>query len=209
MPSTYKDLYKVKKKDIPGAGAVLADAFSTDPVWRKVLDDTTDEQRNIFFESAVKYSLTYGEVLATSKELEGILVWTPDHLADMNMWRWLRSGSIFKGIRGGIGLTMLSFKLKPIFDPLVADRKSNMEGRSYYYATILGVARKYQGQGHARKLINGMIEKGDEEKKPIYLETSTEKNVKMYERYGFEVLKKITLPVIDLPQWEMWRVPNS
>ena len=75
--------------------------------------------------------------------------------------------------------------------------------------TVAVVVKKLREKLFPQNVFSIMIEKGDEEKKPIYLETSTEKNVKMYERYGFEVPKKITLPVIDLPQWEMWRVPNS
>jgi hypothetical protein len=39
----------------------------------------------------------------------------------------------------------------------------------------------------------------------VYLETETEGNVAMYEKYCFEFVKKITLPVVNLPMWEMIR----
>lgn len=39
----------------------------------------------------------------------------------------------------------------------------------------------------------------------LYLETETGRNVAMYERFGFEVIRRITLPVVDLPMWEMVR----
>jgi len=42
----------------------------------------------------------------------------------------------------------------------------------------------------------------------IHLEPFTEENVKMYEHFGFRLLKKITLPIVDLPMWEMVRKPN-
>ena len=38
---------------------------------------------------------------------------------------------------------------------------------------------------------------------PVYLETESKKNVGFYEKLGFEVLKKITVPILDLPMWEM------
>jgi hypothetical protein len=31
--------------------------------------------------------------------------------------------------------------------------------------------------------------------------------VKMYEHFGFRLLKRITLPIVDLPMWEMVRGP--
>jgi ribosomal protein S18 acetylase RimI-like enzyme len=205
MPAKYESLYRVKKDDINKAGETLADAFSRDPVWKKVLEDASQEMKNSFFEGAVRYSLRYGEVLATSKRLEGILVWTPDSLADMNMWRWIRSGSIFTGMKHGLKMARLSFKMKPIFDPLVTDRKANMKGRSYLYGMIVGVSHRYQGQGFGKRLIEGLIERSESEKKPVYIETSTESNVKMYERFGFVIVNKTILPVVDLPQWEMIR----
>ena len=46
-------------------------------------------------------------------------------------------------------------------------------------------------------------------KVPLYLETETENNVAMYEKYGFKVVKKTTLPIINLPMWEMVRAPGK
>ena len=43
----------------------------------------------------------------------------------------------------------------------------------------------------------------------IYLETATERNVRMYERLGFRLLSQVTLPVVNLPHWEMVREPRT
>jgi hypothetical protein len=56
-------------------------------------------------------------------------------------------------------------------------------------------------------LLRALIAHSEQVKRPIYLETETEKNVRMYERFGFTVVKQITLPVINLPMWEMVREP--
>ena len=47
------------------------------------------------------------------------------------------------------------------------------------------------------------IEKSEQAGVSLYLETETEANVSMYEHFGFTVIKKIKLPIIDLPMWEM------
>jgi hypothetical protein len=101
MPQLIEKLYKVKKKDIQKAGIVLADAFQQDPIWKKVLKDFNSDQRCLFFESAIIYSLKYGKVYATSKQIEGIAAWIPYHLADMTIWRSIRSGSFFSFNKNG------------------------------------------------------------------------------------------------------------
>jgi ribosomal protein S18 acetylase RimI-like enzyme len=70
----------------------------------------------------------------------------------------------------------------------------------------MGVSQNYQGKGLGGKLVRALIEKSESENKPIYLETQKKDNVFFYEKYGFEVKKKIMLPEpFDLPMWLMLR----
>ena len=80
-----------------------------------------------------------------------------------------------------------------------------MQGKSYLYLLVIGVAPRFQGQGFAGKLVRALIDKSERAGVPIYLETETESNVRMYEHLGFEVVQEITLPIINLPMWEMVR----
>jgi len=100
-------------------------------------------------------------------------------------------------------------KMKPVFEPLEADRRANMKGRSYIYLVIIGVSSQFQGQGFGGKLLEALIEESEQVGIPVYLETSTERNVRMYKGLGFRLLNQITLPVIDVPQWEMVREPRT
>lgn len=197
-----ENLYKVKKKDIPKAGSVLADAFQHDPVWEKVLEGTKPDQRRAFFESPVRYGLKYGEVYAPSERLEGIAAWLPCNFADMTVWRGIRSGSFASGMKLGMKTLM---KMKPIFEPLEADRRENMKGRVYIYLMIIGVASEFQGQGHGGKLLRALIEESEHVGFPIYIETATMRNVRMYEKFGFKRLGQMTHPIINVPQWELVR----
>ena len=54
-------------------------------------------------------------------------------------------------------------------------------------------------------MVRALIDKSKRAGVPIYLETETESNVRMYEHLGFEVVKEITLPIINLPMWELTR----
>jgi ribosomal protein S18 acetylase RimI-like enzyme len=100
----------------------------------------------------------------------------------------------------------LAKKMKPVFTPLQEDRKENMKGTPFIYLQIIGVASEFQGQGFGGKLLRALIEKSEQVEMPVYLETETEQNVSLYERFGFKVVKRIILPVINLPMWEMARV---
>jgi ribosomal protein S18 acetylase RimI-like enzyme len=197
------DLYRVEKKDIQKAGVVLADAFEEDPFWKILLADADVGRRQIYFESPVRYCLKYGEVYASSEHLEGIIAWVPSGYADMTFWRAIRCGSFRSLMKTGAKMMKQLAKLTTIFGPLEAERRANMAGRSYLYFIIIGVATDFQGQGHGKKMIDALIQSGDEGGLPLYVETTTERNVRMYERLGFTVLSRIILPVINLPQWGM------
>jgi len=74
---------------------------------------------------------------------------------------------------------------------------------------IIGVASQFQGQGFGGRLLAALVEESEQARVPLYLETATERNVGLYEGLGFGVVKQITLPVIDRPQWEMVREPGA
>lgn len=203
MSEIIKTLYKIQKKDIQKASAVLADAFQNDPLWKKIFEGETDikQKFSAFFETPIRYCLKYGDVYSNSENIEGICAWVPGNLSRMTMWRLMRSGAF----KSTIKMARLGKKMKPAFKQIEEDRKKNMKGRKFIYLQVIGVAPKFHGQGFGGKLIRALIEKSDREGIPIYLETETENNVKMYERFEFKLIKKITLPDINLPMWEMIR----
>ncbi len=206
MLGNTKKLYKVEKKDIRKASAILVEAFQHDPFWKKVLEKANVNQKLSFFESGIKYCFRYGKVYATSENLEGIIVRVSSDFANMTIWRMIRSGSLFSGMKTGMKLTrslMKAFKL------VEEDRKANMRKRQHIYLMIVGVASKFQGQGLGRKLLKELIKESEEIKNPIYVETTNERTVEFYEKLGFKTIKKILLPIVNLPQWEMIREPKT
>lgn len=207
MPGQLENLYKLKKADLPRAGLVLADAFQHDPVWTKFFEgvDKNDLQMGAWYESAIRHCHRYGDVYAPSEHLEGIAGWVPGDLAEMTFWRMIRSGAFKSGMKMGWSMAGHAQKMRGVFGPIDADRRATMKGRAYIYLLIIGVASEFQGQGFGGKLFGALIEKSEQDGVPIYLETETETNVRMYEKLGFRLVKQVTLPVINLPLWEMLR----
>lgn len=134
--------------------------------------------------------------------MEGITVWVPSSHADVTIWRAIRSGCIISGIKMGLKIAKYSIN---VLGPLEEDRKAQMKERTYIYLMIIGVATEFQGQGFGSKLIGSLVKESEQTGIPIYLETTTERNVRMYERFGFKKVNQTNLPVINLSQWEMVR----
>ena len=202
-----EELYQLKKQDIPQAGELLAGAFRDDPLWSKVFEGVADQERKLkaFFEIPVRFCRIYGEAYASSPGLEGVAAWVPGKTADMTVWRLLRSGGLGPGMKLGADF---SKRIQPISDPLEKDRRSHMQGRGYIYLQIIGVAPKYQGDGYGGKMLRYLIARTEESGLPLYLETQTETNVRMYEHFGFRTVKELVLPMIEVLTWEMVREPG-
>jgi ribosomal protein S18 acetylase RimI-like enzyme len=190
-------------EDLSRAGGTLSDAFRNDPLWNRVFEGLPDveRKRRAFFEIPVRYCLRYGTVRATPRR-EGIAAWVPGEVADMTFWRMLRSGALFSGVR--IGATVMN-RLKHSLGDLETHRRENMKGRPFLYLAVIGVDPRCQGQGLGGSLLRAFLRQCDQSSRLAYLETETEENVRMYERFGFRTVREVSLPGLGLPLWEMVR----
>ena len=71
---------------------------------------------------------------------------------------------------------------------------------------FLGVATNAQGRGVGSALLKHTLAPLDASGTVAYLECSTERNVALYQRHGFEVTGEFDLP--NLHMWTMARQPR-
>lgn len=193
------DLYKLKKEDIKKAANVLVSAYTEDPMMEIVFKD--DDKRRIQFEVMLRFCMKYGDVFSPTDNFEGVMAILPHDKADMTVWRILRSGGFFLGMKIASVSKMMKKSVK-----LIEETKKNLNLSEYIYLFIIGVSQELQGKGFGGILLRAIFEKADTERKSMYLETQKESNVTLYEKYGFHVVKKVTLPdPINLPFWFMVR----
>jgi ribosomal protein S18 acetylase RimI-like enzyme len=196
--SLISELYKIQKKDLKNAVTVLNNAFSEESMWKEVFND--EDKNRVLTEVMVRFCLKYGNVLATSDNLEGVMAIAP-YGKDMTALRIIRSGAFFLSMK----ISNEAKKMK-VLSNAIEEAKKSLNLDPYIHLLIMGVSQEYQGKGFGGKLISAIIEKAETEKKPIYLETQKEENVSLYEKYGFSVKKKIILPEpLNLPMWLMLR----
>ena len=77
----------------------------------------------------------------------------------------------------------------------------------HYYLAVLGTDPTRQGKGIGAALLEPVLTQCDREGVGAYLESSKERNVPYYRRFGFEVTDELTLPK-GPPVWLMWRDPR-
>jgi ribosomal protein S18 acetylase RimI-like enzyme len=78
----------------------------------------------------------------------------------------------------------------------------------YAQLVVLGVDLLAQGRGLAGSLLRSAIVDWDARGVATYLETSKERNISIYQRYGFEVIDVLSIP--NGPNvWFMWRQPAT
>lgn len=69
----------------------------------------------------------------------------------------------------------------------------------HWYLAIIGVDTAHQGKGIGAQLMQGALERCDEEGLIAYLESTNPANISLYERHGFQVVGEIQIadaPVI-------------
>jgi hypothetical protein len=77
----------------------------------------------------------------------------------------------------------------------------------FFYFWLFAASDKGKGNGGAKELQKGLYELSENEKLPIYLETTILKNKNVYERYGFETYHIWKPGHQDLNMWFMRRNP--
>jgi ribosomal protein S18 acetylase RimI-like enzyme len=76
-----------------------------------------------------------------------------------------------------------------------------------YYLLAIGVRPASQGKGVGSALLSPVLEQCDRGGEAAYLEATSERSRKLYERHGFEVIGQFA-PVGGPPLWPMWRSPR-
>ncbi|QRN82864.1 GNAT family N-acetyltransferase [Chloroflexota bacterium] len=80
-----------------------------------------------------------------------------------------------------------------------------MKNRPHYYLWGLAVEPAKKSLGIGSALMQPLLAQADAQKMPIYLETHDEKNVRYYQKHGFDLLHTACIPKYQLSFWCMMR----
>lgn len=194
MTDNLNSLYRLTKDDIKPASEIAAKAFFEAGHYSKFSDDPAKRMKYIIkiIYMAYNYSHKFGEIHAPSKNLESIAAWLPHDKVNIPIWRYILYGML----PVIIGIGKEARKELTIFDNLCKKKHKEHANFPHWYLYNLAVDPKHQAKGWASVLLNPMLAKADKDRLPCYLETG-ERNIKLYEHFGFEVIERISVPEFD------------
>ncbi len=199
------NLVRLTKSDLVRGVEVLVNAFWDDPLNLFFIPESENRRKlfSEYLEFRLRFAIKYGEVYSTSPDFEGIAAWFPPGMSDMTNFRMMRVGGL-KLIRI-LGTDTIS-KMTRIASNVARLRKQRLT-EPHWHLFPIAVDPKHQGKGYASVLMRPILERIHSEGLPCFLETLDEKNVSLYEHFGFEIIYKETIPEIELTNWGMVRSP--
>ncbi len=197
------NIVRLNKSHIVPAAETLARAFQDYPLNSYFFPNASERMYKLpyTFRMVVHYGVLYGEVYATSPNLEGIAIWLSSDKADMTLWGMVRSGAFSMIPRVGVGVIGKINSFNEYTSPI---HKRHISSH-HWYLQFIGIDPEYQGKGFARVLLKPMLARADTECLPCYLETHKPKNVSIFQHYGFEVVDEGIIPNSEVTQLAMLR----
>ncbi len=182
---------------------MLGRAFYDNPPFIHMIPDDLERKKKLkyYFEFLIRYGILYGEVYATSPNLEGIAIWLPSGKVINTLRRLLRSRMVSLYIKVGWKAMNRTISYEQ-FNWLMYKRLTPLR---HWYLAGIGVDPEFQGKGYGGILLKAMCKRVDQENLPIYLETDKVINLDFYKKHGFKVIEEEITPGIKLNMWYLIR----
>ena len=186
----------LRSSEVDEASVLLSRAFSPTPIPCALVGDPSEEQRLILG----------GAMKGMMMDLPGKVFLAKDNgqiIGVMRLVEWpdcqkLPSPEAFKLLPEEMALRFVKWRsIWAKHDPK----------KPHWHIDPLGVLPERQGQGIGSLLVEHFCEYVDKLKQAGYLETDQTKNVRFYNRFGFNVVGEA--PVLTVTNWFLWRTPQS
>lgn len=179
---------------------MLARAFDDDPVaeWVSPHQRTRARMLERFHASRLRHMLPHREVWMTAGG-EAAAVWAPPEKGQTTTRHELE---MFAAVTKPRLLTRL---------PRIQRGMNMMEKghphEPHYYLAVVGTEPAMQGRGLGTATLEPVLAQCDQDGIGAYLESSKERNVDYYARFGFRTTQVLHLPK-GPDMWLMWRDPR-
>jgi len=202
------EVVKLRRSQIDAASEVLAQAFNNDPMFNyfALADEPARlDLINWIAKTTLRYSQRYNHIYTMQDDIKGIAVWLPPGKYPLNNLRLLICGlyRIPPKLRFDRFGQLIAFYSK------IEEYHQQDLPEKHWYLGLLGVSPAYQSQGVGSLLLQPILKQADQEQLLCYLETSTERGVRFYQRQGFRVLRSGTFPETNLQYWTLKREPQE
>ncbi|GCD95996.1 GNAT family N-acetyltransferase [Embleya hyalina] len=188
----------IAEADVPVAVDTLTRAFADYPYTRHVIAADDHEERIRRFQELclTRIGMVYGRVWVADAGL-AVAVWAVPGGDPSPVFAEL--GPILRELGGDRAAASANA------DAAMAPYRPTEPG---WFLETVATAPEAQGRGLGRAVLEPGIEEAERADFPAFLETSSEANVRFYERLGFEVTADVRLPDDGPRTWCMRRNPR-
>jgi ribosomal protein S18 acetylase RimI-like enzyme len=192
---------KATRADASAVTRTLVRAFATDPVvdWFVRGDARRPQALATWFDFAVTRLGLRGDETWMSADAGAVALWIPppQDVMQMSALEEIAALPMFLSVVSFARLARMQ-RLRTAFD---AHHPKNR----HWYLFFLAVDPDAQGQGLGSAILKATLERIDARCEAAYLEASSEKNVPLYLRYGFEIVSEFRPEPAGPRLWGMWR----
>jgi ribosomal protein S18 acetylase RimI-like enzyme len=197
-PASASVIRPASRADHATIAEMFTRAFRDDPIGRWIDPDAARLRAS--------YSLYVERFWAPSGEItvldDGVAAacWTPPHAVHTGLLDQLRVLPALARVAGR--------GLPRVLSALAAFER-NHPHEPHWYLPHIGVDPAAQGRGLGSELLEHMLERLDRDGSAAYLDATSERSLRLYERHGFVVTAEERMPKGGPPFWRMWRSSAS
>lgn len=170
----------------PQAVSILVDAFMTDPLFSFLMPNERQRRRWLphLWKSIANYSVAQEQSRVAVDDKGRVLGACIAGPYPPSAWQEFMLN---------LSVTLRPWPWEPALRPMLRIStysklwKQMHWQEPHWYVYVIGVSPEHQRKGIGRALMLDLIDRGNAERTPIYLETQTESNVPFYRGLGFDV----------------------
>ena len=201
MQDTLPQIIDAGAADRDRLADIFTDAFLNDPVMNWIIPHT--RLYPAFYRMLIDKLFARHEMMYIEEQGRGAAIWLPPDVAfeiptgpaQIFLIMRLVISRGFGVLQRLDDVTRLTAKHHPDFP--------------HYYLQSVGARQAHQGRGIGSALLKHTLPRCDRDNMPAYLESSSERNVPLYERHGFETQAVDTVGENGPPMWFMLRQPRG
>lgn len=180
------NIINAQRKDKTRIIEILCQSFQNDPQINYILGSNGNKNKKLLrlMAYSFEFGLANGKV-EISEDKNSVAIWKSSNSKKMSINLFYES-ILFFFTFGWSGIKRISAMEKKIaaFYPYKT---------IFNYLWILGTNPNEQGKGYGTAILSKAINKFEQDKVPLYLETSTDSNLKYYQRKRFELYHSMIL----------------
>ncbi|MBZ4321065.1 GNAT family N-acetyltransferase [Streptomyces huiliensis] len=177
---------------------ILARAFDSDPMMRWFFPDEPSREASL--------AAYFSTIFTRQYALNGVCERTENAAAF-----WVAPEAQEKAVPDAETIQELVALLGDragLFGEAVETAARHTPQEPHWSLALIGADPAAQGRGEGSALLRSGLAKADASGMPVYLESSKESNIPVYEHFGFTVREEMKLPGGGPTLWGMWRAPR-